>query len=179
MSDYDNIYKKLRQEFSDEEIAEGYMIPASLTEQELQESNQELLSWRMDRLANRTEKQRLLSELARLRITISRYLKNDSFHEAYSFGKILNQYIAIIGKNKKEFSKDIDLHPSKLSRLINEKEEPNNSLCYRLEKHSDEIIPALLWWKLMMRKQAFLIEKNTSQRKKEAARVQNSLKLTA
>ena len=29
-----------------------------------------------------------------------------------------------------------------------------DSSCYRLEKHSGQLIPALLWWKLMIKKRA-------------------------
>lgn len=178
MKDYQKIYEKLQQQFTAEEIAEGYLIPAQLSVEEQEESNQELLKFRMERLANRSEKQRLIAELTRLRIRIQKYLRNDFFLKDYSFGSMLSEYITILEKPQKEFARDIDLHPSKLSRILHEKEEPGTSLAYRLEKHSDGIIPAVFWWKLIIRKQAHLIEEEVKQRRIEGDRVKNALKFS-
>jgi len=178
MEDYDKIYKKLKEQYTEEEIAEGYMIPAQLSEKELEKSNKELLKARMERMAKRSEKQRLIAELARLRVRVKKYLQSDLFLDEFSFGKILSEYIQILSISQQTFARDIGIHPSMLSRLLHDKENPNIRLTYRLETHSDGIIPAVLWWKLISRKQAYLIEQNEAQRKKEGKKVQNPLDLS-
>ena len=50
------------------------------------------------------------------------------------------------------------------------KYEPNIEFVYRLEKHSGELIPALIWWKLIIRKQEFEIKQDKKTRKKEASK---------
>ncbi len=179
MNPHNKTYKELQKQFTDEEIADGYMIPATLTDKEKEESDKEMRRIRFERLANQTEEQRLLTEVTRLRIKIGKYLKSKIFSQEFSFGKMLGEYVMILQKNKKTFAEDVDVHYTKLSRLLNDKEEPNISFMYRLEKHSDGIIPTVYWWKLMVRKQEYLIEQDSEKRKIEGERVKNFLKFSA
>ena len=179
MNHYEEVYKKLKTKYTDEEIAESFMIPATLTDKEQKVSDEEFKKIRFHLLNNRTEKQRLMSEITRLRISIKIYLEQEIYSPVFSFGKILEEYISLIKKTKKEFSKDIDIHYTKLSRIINEREEPNVSLIYRLESHSDELIPAIYWWKLMIRKQENLIKSDRDRKRMEGRRVKNKLRCSA
>lgn len=175
MNNYDEIYKELRKKYTDEEIAEGYMIPATLTEEEQRKSDEEFRKLRFELLNKRTEKQRVLSEVTRLRIKINCYLEENIYSSVFDFGNILREYIDILKKSRKEFAKDIDIHHTKLSRVINNREEPNISLIYRLAMHSNDLIPAIYWWKLMTKKQEFYFLKNIELMEKEGKRVKNKL----
>ena len=175
MNHYDEIYEELQKKYTDKEIAEGYMIPATLTEEEQKISEEEFRKKRFQLLNNRTEKQRILSEVTRLRIKINYYLEEEIYSPLFDFGNILGAYIAVLKRSRKEFASDIDIHPTKLSRIINNREEPNISLMYRLAKHSDDLIPAIYWWKLLMRKQGHLLTANTELIEKEGKRVKNKL----
>jgi len=44
-----------------------------------------------------------------------------------------------------------------------------------LEKHSGNIISALTWWKLIVKKQEYLIRKDEETRAREAAKVKNAV----
>lgn len=176
MNHYEEIYEKLRKQYTDEEIAEGFMIPATLTEEEQKITDEEFRKIRFQLLNNRTEKQRLMSEVTRLRISIKVYLEQEIYSPLFNFGKVLENYIALFKISKKQFSEDIDIHYTKLSRILNEKEEPNIGFIYRLESHSDELIPATYWWKLMIRKQEYLIEQDTDKKRIESLKVKNKLK---
>lgn len=176
MDHYEEVYQKLREQYTDEEIAEGFMIPATLTKEEQKISDEEFKRIRFELLNNRTEKQRLMSEITRLRISIKNYLEQEIYSPSFSFGKILEAYIALFKISKKQFSEEIDIHYTKLSRILNEKEAPNIGFIYRLESHSDDLIPALSWWKLMIRKQAFVIEQDTEKKRVEGLKVKSKLK---
>lgn len=179
MNHYEEVYRKLKEKYTDEEIAEGFMIPQTMTEEEQKISDEEFRKIRFRLLNNRTEKQRLMSEITRLRISIKTYLEQEIYDPSFSFGQMLEEYIGLLKISKKEFSKDIDIHYTKLSRILNEREEPNVSFIYRLESHSDELIPAIYWWKLMIRKQEYLIESDADKRRIEGLRVKNKLKISA
>jgi len=179
MNNYDEVYKKLREIYTDEEIAEGYMIPATLTEEEKKVSDEEFRKIRFQLLNNRTEKQRVLSEVIRLRIKINSYLEEEIYSPLFDFGNILGEYIKILKRSRKEFASDIDIHYTKLSRIVNNREEPNVSLIYRLANHSDDLIPATYWWRLMTRKQEYLLVENLELKEKEGKRVKNKLKSVA
>ncbi len=176
---YKEIYETLRQRLSDEEIAESYVFPEDLSEEEEEKVLKEFKKLRFERLRQRTAEDILLSELMQLRILMQEYLKKEPYIEAKSFGKYLEDYIRILKKTKRAFAKDIGLHYTRLSRVINNREEPNVELAYRLEKHSAGIIPALLWWKLSIKKQEYLIQQDHKTREAEGEKVKNALKFRA
>ena len=115
----------------------------------------------------------------RLRFQIEDYLKQKDFSEEKTFGKFLTEYVRIIDRTKKRFSEELKIHYSRLSRFINDKEEPNIELIYRLEKHSSNLVPAILWWKLVSKKQEYLIQKNKTLRSEEAAKVESVISFRA
>jgi hypothetical protein len=79
MPDYNKIYEELRKTYSDKEIAEGYMIPETLSKEEQQSSDEAFRQKRFELLNSRTEKQRILSEIMRLRVKVFSYLEEDFF----------------------------------------------------------------------------------------------------
>ena len=119
------------------------------------------------------------SDLARLRILMRAYVDKEPYSIGSSFGAYLGEYVRIIKKSKKAFSADIGLHYTKLSRIINNREDPNIELMYRLETHSAGLLPAILWWELLVKKQAFEIRQDTRGRSEEAKKVKNALTINA
>lgn len=179
MKKYEKIYKKLRKTYSDEEIADSMLIPADLTEAEMKKANEELMEFRLKLIREQTEEQRIFSELMRFKYLMEDYVNKETYTEEKSFGKQLEEYVRILKRTKKKLSEDLGIHYTRLSRIINEREEPNIELTFRLEKHSGELIPALLWWKLIMKKQAYYIKIDKQTRKKEGAKVKNAMKFRA
>ena len=172
---YDKIYQKLREKYSDEEIAESAMIPADLTEDERKQSDAEILAYRMKKLQEMTDEDRILSDVMRLRFEIERYVKEGSFSFDKTFGHFLAEYLRAVRKSQNELSNDLSLHYTKLSRILNDKDEPNVELAYRLEKHSASLIKAELWWKLVIKKHEFIISSDVDTRKAEHEKVKNSI----
>lgn len=169
-------YAKLKAKYTDEEIADAVMLPADLTAEEKAISDQEIREYRMEKLRSMTEEDRILSDVMRLRFQIENYIKKGEFSLEHTFGKYLAEYIRIVKKSRREISEDLSLHYTKLSRIINDKEEPNVELSYRLEKHSGKLINAKLWWKLIIKKQEHLIMEDVETRKLEYQKVKSSLR---
>lgn len=176
---YDKIYQKLRKQFSDEEIAGANMIPADLTQAEEEANREELRRIRFERLKNMTEDQKIYSDVLRLRFEIESYLNFNRFDESKTFGIVLSEYIRAVRKTKKDFASDIGLHYSRLSRILKDKESPNVELIYRLEKHSGNLIPAVDWWKVMIKKLEYELITNELKRQEEGRKVQNPLPFRA
>lgn len=179
MGKYEKIYQKLRKTLTDEEIADSMLIPADLTVEEKKKADAELRAFRFKLLNEMTEEQRIYSDLLRLRYQIESYLEEGYFDESKSFGKQLSEYVRILNRTKKKVSEDLNVHYTRFSRILNDREDPNVEFVYRLEKHSGELIPALIWWKLITKKQEFEIKQDKKTRKKEASKVKNAVKFRA
>lgn len=173
---YEEIYQRLKEKYTDEEIVESMLIPADLSDKEKKELAKEMKEIRMQKLRETTEEDRILSDVMRLRFQMESYVKKSGFSFEKTFGKFLEEYIRILKKTRREIANDLSIHYTKLSRIINDKEEPNVELTYRLEKHSGNLIKAKLWWKLMIKKQEFIISQDEETRKVEQGKVKNPLR---
>ena len=173
------IFDKLTDRLTDEEIAESYVLEEDLSAEERKKIMTEFRQKRISDLGKRTEKDLIFSDLMSLRILIQEYLSKGDFSPNNSFGSYLEEYIRIVRRNKKEFSEDIGIHNTRLSRILREREEPNIELTYRLEEHSGRLIPAVIWWKLVMKKQEYQIQQDEEKRKLESSKVKNAFKFRA
>ncbi|MGB1205233.1 MAG: hypothetical protein ACPG5B_06280 [Chitinophagales bacterium] len=171
----EKIYQQLKKEYTDEEIVDSMLIPADLTKQESENLAEEMQTIRFRKLREMTENDRILSDMMRLRFDIEHYVKRNTFSFDKTLGKYLLEYMRVLKKNRREIAEDLALHYTKLSRILNDKEEPNIELTYRLDKHSGNLIKAELWWQLMVKKQTFILSKDIATRKQEEAKVKNYL----
>jgi len=173
---YDKIYQQLKKKYTNEEIADSIMIPADLSKKEQLDLAAEMKAIRFQKLSETTEEDRILADVMRLRFNIEAYLQKNTFLFDKTFGKYLEEYIRILKKSRKEIASDLALHYTKLSRIINDKEEPSIALCYRLEKYTGNLIQAKLWWQLLIKKQAFILEEDKVTRTEEQGKVKNALR---
>lgn len=173
---YHKIYQQLKKKYSNHEIADSMMIPADLTAEEKVSLAKEMKAIRFQKLSETTKEDRILADVMRLRFDIEGYLKTNNFQFDKTFGKYLEEYIRILKKSRKAIAEDLALHYTKLSRIINDKEEPSIALCYRLEKHTGNLIKARLWWQLLIKKQAFILEEDEETRIAEQDKVKNALR---
>lgn len=179
MKNYEKLYNELRKQYTAEEIADSMLIPQGLSDKEQEVANEELRAFRFKLIREQTEAQRIHSELMRFKFLMEDYLKHEDYTEEKSFGKQVEEYLRILKRTKKSLSEDLGVHYTRLSRIINGREEPNLEFIYRLEQHSGELISALLWWRLTMKKQEYQIKRDKQTRKKEGSKVKNALKLRA
>lgn len=174
MGKHEKIYQELRKKYADEEIAGAMMIPADLTSEEQIQASEQMLAFRAKLLEQQTEADRIDSDLLRLRFLMENYIKQEGFSEEHTFNKYFEEYLRIIKKTKKKLAEDLDVHYTRLSRVLNDQEEPNLELIYRLEAHSGKTIPAVLWWKLTTKRQEYRIKQDQKMRAREAARIKGT-----
>lgn len=146
-----DIYEALRKEYTDEEIADFAMIPAEVGEEARKQAREEFAALRMERRTHMSKQDQLLSSLLSIKYQIGAYIESSDHDDSRSFKKMLLKYLESIGRKQKEFAEDIDIHPSRLNRILKGKEKIGKKIAYRLEEHSGEIIPAIYWWKLMQK----------------------------
>jgi len=168
-------YKDLRKKYSDEEIVDSFVLRSSMTDEERASADAEFRRLRLEQLKNMSDKQILKGELMRMKLLQSDYFKQPSYSVAYSFEQQLKNYIDLVKKSKKSIAEDLDIHPTKLSRILNAKENPNIDLMYRLERHSGNMIPTTHWYRLFTRKVEHDIIQNTKHRQEQYDKVKNTL----
>lgn len=166
-------YKKLREKYSDEEIAESYVLPSELTKEEEEQASKELWEFRRKRLLEMNEEAKIYSGLLRIKYQIEDYVNSQEYDEGKELSKYLTEYLQVTNKKQKELASDIDIHPTRLSRILNGRERIGKSIAYRLEKHSGNLIPAILWWKLVQKEIENEINTNEEERAKEELKVKN------
>lgn len=157
MSNYESIYQALKAQFTDEEIAEGYLIPADLTPDQAKESAESFRKIRLAALENRTAEDSVIAELAKLRIALNHYLETDTYSPAFSFGQVLKAYAAIKQLDDKALAEALDTDLSTFRAMAEEEILPSADRLRRLAEHSDAVIPATYWWKLICAKQDYLL----------------------
>lgn len=142
------IYKELSKKYSDEELIEGYLVNELLDDKEQKEAEEEFRRLRVQRLKEMSSQEILISEILQMKYLLEAYFKLNKYNSSYSFSNQLRNYIEVTKKSNKEIAENLDIHPTKLSRILNERENPNIELMYRLGIHSDGEIPAHYWWRL-------------------------------
>lgn len=179
MNKSDKIYTKLSKKYSDKEIVENFVFNETLDPKEQKKVNEEFRKLRLERLKNMSPAEILVSDLMKMKLLIKEYFKKERFDPAYSFANQLRHYISITNRNNKEIADNLSIHTTKLSRILNNKENPNIELMYRLEEHSNGEIPAYYWWRLYARQLEHLIKTDLEKQLTEAAKVKDSLNLSA
>ncbi|CAN5431366.1 hypothetical protein BH09BAC3_BH09BAC3_07030 [soil metagenome] len=169
--------KNLLNNFSPEEIATAFVLPLKLSPDEKKAADKQLAAARLKKQAGRSEDEKLLLRLMQLRYRLENYIRHGAYDEKYRFSYFLNEYLNIIDRRSKEFAKDIDIHKTFLSQLMNNRREPNESIMVRLEIHSNNILPAIYWLRLLEKSKEHDITTNTKLRKKEGRFVKNKLEL--
>ncbi|MEL7119972.1 MAG: hypothetical protein AAFO07_11040 [Bacteroidota bacterium] len=171
MGNNQDVYKKLREQYTDEELAESIMVPRELSKEEERKAREEFLAWRIKRRQEMTKQEKILSGLLSIKYQIKAYLNSNEHDQEKNLQNFLNQYLEVINKNQKALAEDIDIHPSRLSRIMTGKEKLGKSIAYRLETHSGELIPAIYWWRLMQKEVEQEILNDTEEREVERKHV--------
>jgi plasmid maintenance system antidote protein VapI len=98
--------------------------------------------------------------------------------EEYSFGHFLKRYVEVIGKLNKDFADDIGIKHTELSQLINNHRSPAEKIIVRLELHSGNVIPALLWMKVADKQREHVINTDKTIRQEQSSHVKNRLEFS-
>lgn len=169
MENNQEIYKKLKEHYSDEELAKSIMVPEELSWEEEKQAREELIQWRLKKRQEMSEQDKILSGLLSIKYQIKSYIDDREFNPEKSLSNFLDRYMIVIHRNQKTLAEEIGIHPARLNRILKGKEKIGKSIAYRLETHSGELIPAIYWWKLMQKEveQEILTEKKAREIEKK------------
>lgn len=165
---YKRLYKKLLKEHGPEELANGFVFPVKLTKKQQKEAAEQLAAAREKNKETLTEEVKNSLQLYHLRFVIEDYLDGkDPFNPEFTFGFFLKRYVELLEKKRKDFADEISIDETLLSQLINNHRLPPDYITIRLEIHSDNIIPATYWIRVIEKQRLHEISTNEDLRKKE------------
>lgn len=171
---YKDLYEKMSKKYTKEELAESFVFPAILTPEEKAQADKELREHRQKRIANRTPREHMLAGLLRLKYQIKKALVED-FSEEKRFSVFLKLYLETTNRTVEQLAEDIALPLAVIEGFLLDRKGQTEvslaSLVLRLEWHSGEMIPSLLWWNLAMREMEDFVKLNLSKRDKEREKV--------
>jgi len=114
-----------------------------------------------------SEQDRLELNMLHVRFQIENYLSGKEYDPQLTFGFFLKEYIEVLGVKRKVFAEAISIDETFLSQLINMHRLPPDYLVIRLEIHSNNLVPADYWLKLVEKQKQHMIKTDTAMRKKE------------
>ncbi|MEL1243088.1 hypothetical protein AAEO56_02345 [Flavobacterium sp. DGU11] len=166
---------KILEKYSPEEIADSIVFKNPIPDIEKQEASNELAEARKRNRANLSEKDKLYAKVLQLRFLMEDYANSDVYDETRTFASFLKTYIKLIYKVNKKFAQDIDLKETELSLILRERRLPTEKVIVRLEIHSNNLIPALSWFKVVEKQREHELEKDIEFRQEQNKHVKNRL----
>lgn len=176
-------YKKLRKEYSEEEIAEAFLFPITRSKKAEEKRHKEIGEALTKLRANQTPEEKSyiqkVVKMTQLSMQMTDYINSKTFDNTKRFSFFLQKYIEMFNKKNKDFAKDISITAVELSQLLNNHRNPNIKILIRLELHSNNDIPAYLWFKVLEKEKEHEIINNKEIRKQESKYVKNIIKLAS
>jgi plasmid maintenance system antidote protein VapI len=114
-----------------------------------------------------TAETKMSLRLYHLRFHIEDYLESKEINPEFTFGSFLKKYVELLEMKRKEFADEISIDETILSQLINNHRQPPDYIAIRLEIHSNNIIPAVYWIRLVEKQRLHEITTDNELRKKE------------
>ncbi|UKB82323.1 helix-turn-helix transcriptional regulator [Chryseobacterium sp. MEBOG06] len=162
--------------FTGEELADAFVFPADQVLNAKEKKDEEDF-WvaRRNQFDNRTHRQKMYSRLLQLKFQLEDYIDSSQYLEAFNFGFFLNEYVSRQDKKDKDFAVEVDVKPAVLSQYINNHRKPTDEFIIRLELHSNGLIPAINWFKVIQKDKEHEIMTNQKLRDEESKHVKNRL----
>lgn len=162
--------------FTEEELADAFVFPSDkvLTAKEKKEDS-DFWAARRKQFESRTPIQKMYSRLLQLKFQLEDYVNSDQYKEALNFGYFLNEYVSRQDKKDKQFADEVNVTPAVLSQYINNHRKPKDEFVIRLELHSNGMIPAISWFKVIQKDKEHEIMTSQELRREESKHVKNRL----
>jgi plasmid maintenance system antidote protein VapI len=163
--------KKIITENKPEDLAGSMLLPKRLTAKQKEKADRDLAEHRLKRSESLTPEQKKTYQLARLKIKLENHIRKGQYDPALHFGYFLDQYLQIMGKKKKDFASEINIHQTQLSSILKNRRDPGETMMIRLEIHSGNTIPAIDWFKLQELEKEYQIRTDSGLRDRERKHV--------
>jgi transcriptional regulator with XRE-family HTH domain len=167
--------KKILTEMTSEEIADAYVLPVHLTNEEQKLANKELTNARAKRRNEMSEGKKLYNRLLLLKTRLEDYVNSPAYKADFTFGYFLQEYLQLQNKKQNEFAKEINVNATVLNQYIHEHRVPNENIFVRFEIHSGDLIKAVDLLRLVDKEKEYQISHDLDLRKREALNVLNKL----
>ncbi len=118
-----------------------------------------------------TSDQVIHANLLQLKFKLEDYLNQEVFNKTQSFGFYLRSYLQILDKKNNTFANEIDINVTELSQILNKHRNPSEKVLIRIELHSNGILPAILWHRLIEKEKEHELLTNFSLRVRERSHV--------
>lgn len=122
-------------------------------------------------------KKQICRQLLQLKKDLDKYIRAEEFEESLSFGYFLNQYIRRQNKFDKQFAIDIGVTDAAISQYLNGHRRPTKDFLIRLELQSNNLIPAITWFKLLQKEKEHELLTNSAVRIRESKFIKSKLNL--
>ena len=163
--------------YTKDEAVQSFVFPVSLSRRQQEQARNQLKEARAKLHAEANDKELLVGRLMQFKFELEDYIQKDAYDPGKRFGNFLKAYLAIIHKKSNEFAHDIKVHKTLVSQWINNSRKPNEEYVVRLELHSNNIIPAEYWFRLIQKEQVHLLRSNRQLRQRERRNVLEKLPL--
>lgn len=170
-------YQRLAELYTDQEIAEDFVLPSAMPPEVLDAAMEEIGIMRREQLAQLSDAQKKQMKLIQMRLQIEDYIQRNVFDPAFLFSVQLRKYIQITGLSMTTFAQHIGIHKAQLSRIINHHDMPNVALMHRLQHHSHDLIPATYWFRLHTMAQEYTLKTDHDRYLAETRKVTQQLLL--
>jgi hypothetical protein len=160
-------YKKLSKKYTPEELADAFVFPVKLTAKQKKEAAEQLAAARKRTQSEMTDETKFSLAAYHIRFRIEDYLESKVFDHELTFGSFLKMYVELLEKKRKDFAAEISIEDTLLSQLINGHRFPPDYVTIRLELHSNNIIPATHWLRLVEQQRLHEIGNDKEFRKRE------------
>lgn len=168
--------KKFLEKYSNKELADAFVFRNTATEKEKQQTMHDIADARAKLRVTENQKHSLRFKILQLKYQMEDCI-NKPFDNQYTFGYFLKSYVDILNIKRNQFAKEISINETHLSQIINKHREANEEILIRLELHSQNLINALTWYKLLEREKENELDTNLSIRENEKKYVKSTVEL--
>lgn len=158
-------YTELLKKHGAKELAENFVFPVQLEGKEKQKTDEDLKRILTSKRAGFNDEMKLNANLLQLRFQIEDYLNSPVYKKKMDFGFFVRRYIDLLNKKQAEFADEIKIKPAELSQYINSHRTPPKHILIRLELHSHNKIPSVLWHRLLDKKITYELQNDITLRR--------------
>jgi plasmid maintenance system antidote protein VapI len=159
--------RKLNGKVTQAELDGDVFIGVELTPAQKKEAAAYLAAARKKSQQEMTEEVRVNLNQISIRGRIDDCLQKEKYDPEMSFAYWLKKYVDVLDIKRKDFAQQIGIDETLLSQLINGHRLPPDYIAIRLEIHSDKLIPADRWYKLVSLEKQHYIKTDQEIRKKQ------------
>lgn len=166
---------KLNRKYTAQELADSFVFRSELNTTEKVVADNTLKALRNKTADEMSDSLKLSMNLMSLKYQMEDYAKGIELNTENSFGLFLKKYAKTIRRKNYELANDLGMDVTRFSQIVNGYIIPSEKIIYRLEYHSDNLIPGIVWLGILHKDIERKAEKDTKIRTAEYKTVKNRI----